>query len=88
MELDIKEAISGSFGFPAEIVAGQPKLMLLGKSEVYVENILALAEYKKDCIRLVTKQGVTELLGENFEITAMKEGNIAVKGRIESIRLI
>ena len=86
--MDIRDVVLGSFGLPTDVALEMPRIMVLGNSEIFVENYQALAEYKKDCIRLITRLGMTEILGENFEILAMKDGNIAIKGRILAVRLI
>ena len=86
--MDIRDVVLGSFGLPTDVALEMPRIMVLGNSEIFVENYQALAEYKKDCIRLITRLGMTEILGENFEILAMKDGNIAIKGKILAVRLI
>jgi len=53
-----------------------------------VENYITLAEYKRDIIRLTTKLGVLEISGSGFEITVMKDKNIAITGKLNGLRLI
>ena len=86
--MDIKDTVLGSFGLYSEVALEMPKIMVLGNGEIFVENYQALAEYKKDCIRLITRLGMTEISGENFEILAMRDNNIAIKGKVSGIRLI
>ena len=86
--MDIKDTVLGSFGLPIEVALEMPRVMVLGNGEIFVENYQALAEYKKDCIRLITRLGMTEISGENFEILAMRDNNIAIKGKVSGIRLI
>ena len=86
--MDIRDVVLGSFGLPIEVALEMPRVMVLGNGEIFVENYQALAEYKKDCIRLITRLGMTEISGENFEIMAMRDNNIAIKGKVSGIRLI
>ena len=86
--MDIKDAVLGSFELPLDVAFDVPKIMVMGNNQIFVENYVALAEYKRDNIKLITKQGMTEICGNNFEIKVMKEKNIAISGIIESIRLI
>ena len=88
IDLDIKESVISGFGVASESVLDTPKIMIIGKSEIYVENYLALCEYNSGCIRLITKLGMTEIQGEGFEISQMKENNIIIKGKILGVRLI
>lgn len=74
--------------FPQEIVANVPKITIVGRDLVCVENYLSLVEYKKENIKLKFSDGVIDIFGKNFEIRAIGEGNIVISGKIESVRFI
>lgn len=86
--MDIKEVVWGSFELPLEVTINMPRIMILGNREIFVENYIALAEYKKDRIKLITKLGMTEIAGDNFEIILMKQNNIAIRGNVENVRMV
>ncbi len=71
-----------------ENIADIPKVTLLGKEQFMVENFAALAEYKKENIKLKCKNCLIEIIGSNFEIKAINEGIISVLGRIDRVNLI
>ena len=86
--LDIKEAVAGSFGTVSSLGQELPRIMIIGRSEIYVENYLTLAEYNPDRIRLITRLGMAEINGGGFEIVQMKEHHIIINGKILGLRLI
>ena len=86
--MDIREVVSGSFEIPAEVAFDLPRIMILGDGSIFVENYLALAEYKRDSVKLVTKLGLLEFSGDGFEISMMKQNNIALKGKFYGLRIM
>ena len=86
--MDIREVVSGSFEIPAEVAFDLPRIMVLGDGSVFVENYLALAEYKKDSVKLVTKLGLLEISGDDFEIRVMRQNNIALSGKFYGLKIV
>ncbi|MBQ7986655.1 MAG: sporulation protein YqfC [Clostridia bacterium] len=85
--MDIAKKISEMLEIPPEAMLNIPKITMVGKERVLVENYTALLDYKKDNIRLKYEGGVIEILGRNFEIRVIGEENIAVSGEITSVKL-
>lgn len=85
--MDIAKKISEVLEIPPEAMLSIPKITLVGKERVLVENYTALLDYKKDNIRLKYEGGVIDILGKNFEIKVIGEENIAVSGEIASVKL-
>ncbi len=86
--MDIARKISEVLEIPPEAMLNIPKITVVGKERVHVENYTALLDYKKDNIRLKYQGGVIDILGKNFEIKVIGEENIAVSGEIDSVKLI
>ena len=86
--MDIARKISEVLEIPPETVINIPKITIVGNERVHVENYIALLDYKKENIRLKYKDGVIDILGENFEIRAIGEENIVISGRIHCVKLI
>lgn len=82
------KALSDAFEIPYEAVFDVPRIVITGEENIFVENYTAVLEYKKDNIKLKYKMGVIEIIGSGFKITAVSEGNIAVSGKIYSVKLI
>lgn len=79
---------TASTGLPAEVLFNLPEIRIVGNASVYVENYSALVEYRRENIKLKYKGGIIEISGSDFEIREIGEGNIAVNGKIEAVKLI
>ncbi len=86
--MNIFETVSDSLGFPAEIARGALHAEIIDSNQLYIENYTALLEYKRDNIKLKYNKGVMELLGADFEIKAVSDGNIVIFGKINAVRFI
>lgn len=86
--MDIARKISEALEIPTEAMLNIPKITIVGKERVHVENYIALLDYKKDNIRLKYQGGVIDIWGKNFEIKVIGEENIVVYGEIDSVKLI
>lgn len=86
--MDIEKAISTVLELPREAVSNIPKITMVGRERVRVENYLSLIEYREENIKLKFSGGVIDILGKNFEIKAIGEANIAISGEIESVRFV
>lgn len=86
--MDIREVVSGSFEMPAQVAFDLPRIMILGDGSIFVENYLALAEYKKNSVKLVTKSGLLEISGDDFEIKVMQQNNIALCGKFYGLKIV
>lgn len=85
--MDIAKKISKVLEIPPEAMLNIPKITLIGKERVLVENYTALLDYKRENIRLKYEGGVIDILGKNFEIKVIGEENIAISGEITSVKL-
>lgn len=87
MDFGIADIVSDSFDVCIDIALDMPKIMILGDDSIFIENYLALCEYKENCIRLMTRIGLLELFGSELKIERMQENNIIIKGRIFKLLL-
>ncbi len=86
--MDIVRKISEVLELPPESVMKIPKVTVVGKERVHVENYTALLDYKKDNIRLKYEGGVIDILGADFEIKVIGEENMVIWGKISAVKLI
>ena len=86
--MDIVRKISEVLALPPESVLKIPKITIVGKERVHVENYTALLDYKKDNIRLKYEGGVIDILGEDFEIKVIGEENMVIWGKISDVKVI
>ena len=86
--MDIAKKITEVLEIPPEALLNIPKITIVGKEKVHVENYTALLDYKRESVRLKYESGVIDISGRNFEIKAIGEENIVVLGEIDSVKLI
>lgn len=73
------------FEVPKDVVLGESIITLTGKREAIIENYKGIVEYTDAYIRIMTKNGVIEFKGSNFNITYLTNEEIKVIGNIIEI---
>lgn len=73
------------FEVPKDVVLGEAIITLTGKREAIIENYKGIVEYTNDYIRIMTKNGVIQFKGTNFNITYLTNEEIKVTGAIAEI---
>lgn len=77
--------ISGHLDLPADIVAGVPRIELVGTQQCSVEPHHGLLSYSKEEIILATQVGALFVHGTSLEIKQMHQGRITVIGKINQV---
>lgn len=83
----ILQYISKKFDLPSDILAGIPRIELLGTDECSVEPHQGLLEYGDERIAVGTAVGPVVLEGKKLEIKRMNGQRITLSGRISQISL-
>lgn len=86
--MNIRDTVFGSFGIMPGTALGMPKIMIMGNSQIFVEDFTSIADYKKDSVKLVTGMGLLEFYGDSFEIVGMQNKNMIISGSLNSFRII
>jgi len=82
--MTVFDAFDGGY----DIIADMPRLTVIGKEKIYVENFLSLLEYKKENIKLKCKTCVLEIKGSDFTIKTIRENCVEVHGKTESVNFV
>ena len=85
--MSLKEKVSETLNMPKDITMDFPRLTLLGKSEVTVENFKGIVEYTEKLLRLNTSTHLLKIEGENIVISNMTAEDIEIKGVINKISM-
>ncbi len=83
----MKERLTEAMGIPKEIALDYPRLTLLGKKELYIENFKAIIEYTPDCIRLSTSAYLLKITGADMEIKNISPEILEINGEIVNIEV-
>lgn len=72
---------------PADIVAGQPRIELIGSRRCSVEPHRGLLEYARQLVSVDSAVGKVRIEGMDLEIIQMNRERITVSGEIFSVSL-
>ncbi len=68
-----------------ELTMGLAKIVILGSQECLIENYKGIIEYENEKIKLKTSSGIVTIEGNNLHINEIGEGEILIKGSINSL---
>ncbi len=69
----------------SEIIDQLPKITILGKDEIVVENHNGIEIFGKNDVTIITKIGKVILLGEDFKIVFMSGATLVINGIIKKV---
>lgn len=81
------DALSDNADLPGEMLPGQSLLELLGDNRILVERHKGVTQYTPEEISIKLGFGAASICGRCLELIQMTQGQLVIRGRIESIRL-
>ncbi len=76
------------FDLPADVIAGLPRLEMVGNRQLYLEHHTGLLAYTEEQIDANTSAGVLRVRGKGLTLMAMTAGELRIGGRIESVEWV
>lgn len=70
---------------PRDLVMDIPKLTLVGRNELYIENHRGIIEFQADLLRINLSRGFIEIQGNNLEIKTLLPEELFLIGEINAI---
>lgn len=71
---------------PKDLVLDLPKITIIGRNEIYLENHRGIIEYLPHRLRINLARGFVEIEGSDLEIKALMPDEISIYGQVNSIR--
>ena len=81
-------AVAELFDLPADVVAGLPRLELVGSRQLYLEHHTGLLSYSTEQIDANTTAGVLRVRGTNLTLLAMTAEELRIGGRIDAVEWV
>ncbi len=81
-------AVAEMFDLPADVVAGLPRVELIGSRQLYLETHTGLLSYSPEQIDANTPHGVLRVGGENLTLLAMTGGELRLGGHIRTVEWV
>ncbi len=82
----ISRAMADLLEIPKDLVLDIPKITLIGKGELYLENHRGIIEYSSQRLRINLSRGFLEILGDQLEIKALLPDELKIEGDISACR--
>ena len=70
---------------PKETYTDEPRIIITGFNELFIENYKGILEYENYFIKLSTYIGSIDINGFNLKLDKMNEDCLKITGKIESI---
>ena len=81
-------AVAELFDLPADVVAGLPRLEMVGSRQLYLEHHTGLLAYSGERIDANTAMGVLRVRGEGLTLLAMTAEELRIGGRIDALEWV
>ncbi|WP_297634658.1 sporulation protein YqfC [uncultured Clostridium sp.] len=75
-----KKSILKKINIPREVLTGEPKISIIGKEEIKIENHKGIKKFDENAIILNSNIGEINIEGKNFEILYIEEETIIISG--------
>ena len=84
---NLLEKTAQVFDLPADVVAGLPRVELVGDREVRMENHRGILAYGEQEIHISGGAFVIKVMGEGLKLRSMSGLELLITGRIASIQI-
>ena len=81
------ERTADLFDLPADVLAGLPRLEVVGDRELRMENHKGIVSYGSEEIHVSAGSYLVKISGQGLELRAMTGLELLITGKIEQIRL-
>lgn len=87
-ENGVLDSVAELFDLPADIVAGLPRLEMVGNRQLYIEHHLGILSYSQERIDVNTTGGVLRVNGERMTLLAMTAEELRIGGQIGTVEWV
>ncbi len=82
----ISKAMADLLEIPRDLVLDLPKLTIVGRNELYLENHRGIIEYNLNRVRINLSRGYLEIDGDDLEIKALMAEEMSICGQIHTVK--
>ena len=84
----VLSTVAELFDLPADVVAGLPRLELVGILQLYLEHHAGILAYSEEQIDVNTTAGALRVRGEGLSLLAMTAEELRIGGRIAAVEWV
>jgi sporulation protein YqfC len=82
-----KERIAEFFELPRDSILDVPRIVIVGTTELSIENHCGIVEYTSTSVAIATVKGNVRIRGKALAISIITKTVVGVQGRIEQLDL-
>ena len=87
-ESGVLNQVAELFDLPADVVAGLPRLEMVGSRQLYVEHHTGILSYSQEQIDANTTGGILRVRGRELSLLAMTAGELRIGGEITAVEWV
>ena len=84
----VLSTVAELFDLPADVVAGLPRLEMVGSRQLYLEHHAGILAYSEEQIDVNTSAGALRVRGEGLSLLAMTAEELHIGGRIAAVEWV
>lgn len=84
----IRQAMAEFLDIPKDLVLDLPKVTIVGRNELYIENHRGIIEYNLNRLRVNLSRGFLEIEGSDLEIKALMADEMKITGEVLAIKYL
>ena len=84
----VLSAVAELFDLPADVVAGLPRLEMVGSRQLYLEHHTGILAYSGEQIDANTSSGILRVKGKDLTLMAMTAEELRIGGRIAAVEWV
>lgn len=84
----IRQAMAEFLDIPKDLVLDLPKVTIVGRNELYIENHRGIIEYDLNRLRINLSRGFLEIEGNGLEIKALMADEMKITGEVLAIKYL
>ena len=87
-ENGVLSTVAELFDLPADVVAGLPRMEMVGSRQLYVERHTGILSYSEEQIDINTPGGILRVRGSRLSLLAMTAEELRVGGHIAAVEWV
>lgn len=87
-ESRVLDTVAELFDLPADVVAGLPRMEMVGSRQMYLEHHAGILAYSDEQIDVNTPEGILRVRGERLTLTAMTAEELRIGGAIAAVEWV
>lgn len=81
----IRSLLIDQLSLPADVILEMPRITIIGRIHIYIENHQGLATYTENELKLKTNKGYVQIKGSSFVLKMMLPKEILLEGEISDV---